>query len=125
MSPATSSREVVVSELQLTARFSIHEGKLEEFKSLARQCMEVVRTKDSGTLQYDWFFNADGTECVVRERYRDSGAVLEHAANLGDLIGRFMAISNPDFEIYGAPTDALLSAIAALQPRVFSAYQSI
>lgn len=124
-STKTSSREVIVSELQLTARFAIHDGKLDEFKSLARQCMEVVREKDSGTLQYDWFFNADGTECVVRERYRDSDAVLEHAVNLGDLMGRFMSISNPDIEIYGAPTAALLEAIAALEPRVYSAFQSI
>ena len=114
-----------MSELQLTARFTIHDGKLNEFKDLASQCMTVVREKDSGTLQYDWFFDADGTECVVRERYRDSDAVLEHAANLGDLMGKFMSISTPHIEIYGAPTDTLLEAIAALQPRVYSAYQSI
>ncbi len=112
-------------DLQLTVRFAIHDGKLDEFKSLASQCMEVVRKKDSGTLQYDWFFNADGTECVVRERYRDSEAVLEHAANLGPLMGRFMSISNPDIEIYGSPTAGLLEALAALRPRVYSAYQTI
>lgn len=112
-----------MSELQLTTRFVINDGQLDEFKSLASQCMQLVREKDSGTLQYEWFFNAAGTECVLRERYRDSEAVLEHAANLGDLMGRFMRISTPDVEIYGAPTAALLEAIAALQPRVYSAYQ--
>lgn len=40
-------------------------------------------------------------------------------------MGRFMAISDPDIEMYGAPTDALLAAIAALHPRVYSAYQSL
>lgn len=114
-----------MSELQLTTRFAIHDGKLSEFTDLVSRCLEVVREKDSGTLQYDWFLNADGTECVLRERYRDSDAVLEHAANLGDLMGRFMAISDPDIEVYGAPTDALLAAIAALHPRVYSAYQSL
>lgn len=114
-----------MSELQLTARFTIHDGKLDEFKELASQYMKVVREKDSGTLQYDWFLNDARTECVVRERYRDSDAVLEHAADLGDLMGRFMGISTPEIEIYGAPTNGLLEAIAALQPRVYSAYQSI
>jgi hypothetical protein len=109
----------------LTTRFTIHDGRLDEFKGLVSQCIKVVREKDSGTLQYDWFLNADGTECVLRERYRDSDAVLEHAANLGDLMGRFMSISTPDIEIYGAPTRALLEATAALEPRVYSAYQSI
>jgi quinol monooxygenase YgiN len=37
-----------VSELQGIARFKIHEGKLEEFKRLSAQCMEIVRSKDTG-----------------------------------------------------------------------------
>ena len=72
-----------MSELQVTVRLTIHDGKLSEFKEVAAQLMQSVRENDSGTLQYDWFFNADQTECVVRERYRDSEAVLEHVANLG------------------------------------------
>jgi hypothetical protein len=40
-----------VSELLGIARFKIHEGKLEEFKRLSAQCMGIVRTKDTGTLQ--------------------------------------------------------------------------
>lgn len=39
--------------IQLAARATIHEGKLEEFKAQAAECMRVVREKDSGTLQYD------------------------------------------------------------------------
>jgi hypothetical protein len=38
----------VVSELQGIARFKIHEGKLEEFKRLSAQCMEIVRPKIRG-----------------------------------------------------------------------------
>jgi len=125
MEPPAFTPGGCVSELQLTTRFAIHDGQLSEFKSLVSRCMEVVREKDSGTLQYDWFLNAAGTECVLRERYRDSDAVLEHAMNLGDLMGRFMGISDPDIEIYGAPTEALLAAIAMLRPRVFSPYQSL
>ena len=72
-----------MSELHAIARLKIHHGKLEEFKRLAVKCMESVRTRDSGTLQYDWFFSDDHSECVVHERYRDSAALLEHGANLG------------------------------------------
>jgi hypothetical protein len=38
-----------VRELQGIARFKFHEGEFEEFKRLAAQCMEIVRTKDTGT----------------------------------------------------------------------------
>jgi quinol monooxygenase YgiN len=74
-----------VSELLGIARFKFHEGKLEEFKRLSAQAMEIVRTKDTGTLQYDIYFNEDQSECIVLERYRDSEAAIEHASNLGDL----------------------------------------
>jgi quinol monooxygenase YgiN len=42
-----------MSELQGIARYKIHESKLEDFKRLSAQCMEIVRTKDTGTLQYE------------------------------------------------------------------------
>src|SRR6266496_5475840 len=77
-----------VSELQGIARFKFHEGKLEEFKRLSAQAMEIVRTKDTGTLQYDIYFNDDQSDCMVLERYRDSEAAIEHASNLGDLFGQ-------------------------------------
>ena len=63
-----------MSELWGIARFKFHEGKVEEFKRLSAQAMEIVRTKDTGTLQYDIYFNDDESECVVLERYRDSEA---------------------------------------------------
>ncbi len=54
-----------MSELQCVARLKIHDGKLDEFKRLAAKCAELVRTKDTGTLQYELYFNSDNTECLV------------------------------------------------------------
>src|SRR4029077_20133719 len=59
-----------MSELLCIARLKIHHGKLDEFKHLAARCVELVRTKDTGTLQYESYFNSDNTECLVFERYR-------------------------------------------------------
>jgi quinol monooxygenase YgiN len=111
--------------IQVTARLAIHEGKLEEFKELAAQCMQLVRERDSGTLQYDWFFNDDHTECVVRETYKDSGAVLEHIANLGPTLGVFLSVCDSAFEVYGSPSDELVNATAGLALRIYSPFQSI
>jgi Antibiotic biosynthesis monooxygenase len=63
-----------MSELQCVARLKIHDGKLDEFKRLAAKCAELVLTKDTGTLQYELYFNSEHTECLVFERYRDSQA---------------------------------------------------
>jgi quinol monooxygenase YgiN len=77
-----------MSELQCVARLKIHDGKLDEFKRLAAKCAELVRTKDTGTLQYELYFNSDNTERLVFERYRDSQALLNHHKNLGRHNGR-------------------------------------
>jgi quinol monooxygenase YgiN len=77
-----------VAELLGIARFKFHEGKLDEYKRLSARAMEILRTKDTGTLQYDTYLNEDQSECVIIERYRDSEAALEHAANLADLSRR-------------------------------------
>ncbi len=115
-----------MSELQVTVRLTIHDGKLSEFKEVAAHLMQSVREKDSGTLQYDWFFNADQTECVVRETYRDSEAVFEHMANAGDdLVTALNAVCDGDLEVFGSPSAALLEATAEAGGRVYSAFLSI
>jgi len=114
-----------MNPIQLTARAAIHEGKLEEFRVLAAQCMRTVREKDSGTLQYDWFFNESQTECVVREMYRDSDAVLEHIAHLGATLGAILGVCDWTFEVFGSPSPALTEAAAALGPKVYALFQSM
>jgi quinol monooxygenase YgiN len=114
-----------VSELQGIARFKFHEGKLEEFKRLAAQCMEIVRTKDTGTLQYDIYFNDDQSECIVHERYRDSEALIEHAAHLGDLNEAIVATGFVSGELLGEPSAELRAKMADSEVRLFTPYQSM
>ena len=114
-----------MNEIQLTARAAIHEGKLKEFTGLAAQCMQSVRERDSGTLQYDWFLDDSQTECVVREAYRNSEAVLEHIANLGTALGAILALGNWTFEVFGAPSPELVQAAAGLRPKVYTHFQNI
>jgi quinol monooxygenase YgiN len=116
-----------MSELQGIARFKFHDGKVEEFKRLSAQAMEIVRTKDSGTLQYDTYFSDDESECVVLERFRDSAALIEHTANIGDLSEAILAIVTVVHgEILGEPSAELRARLADMQvPRVFTPFQSM
>ena len=61
-----------MSELLGIARLKIHPGKLDEFKHLAARCVKLVRTKDTGTLQYQLYFNSANRERLAFKRYRDS-----------------------------------------------------
>ena len=71
-----------MDEIKGIARVRFHPGKLEEWKRLTEAAMEIVRTRDTGTLQYEIFFNEDETEAIVFERYRDADAAIEHFANI-------------------------------------------
>ena len=114
-----------MNNLQLTARLKIHEGKLEEFKELAKQALHAVKEKEAGALQYDFFFNPEQTECVVRERYADSNAVLAHLANVGSILGKALEMSDFSLEVYGEPSEELKSATASLNPKIYSFYQGL
>lgn len=114
-----------MSEIEGIARIKIHPGKLEEYKRLAGLCMEVARTRDTGTLQYDLFLNADQTEVLVHERYRDSAALLEHLANLGPLMGEMMGVGSISGEVLGNPSPELRKGMEAAGVRIFSPFQSL
>ena len=113
-----------MSELQGIGRFKFHEGELEDFNRLAAQCMEIVRAKDTGTLQYDTYFNDDQSECIVLERYRDSEALIEHATNLGDLGQVILATGWVSGELLGEPTAELKAMMAGSGVRLFTPYES-
>ena len=115
----------VVSELRGIGRFKFHGGKLDEFKRLAAQCMEIVRTKDTGTLQYDIYFNDDQSECIVHERYRDSEALIEHAGHLGDLNEAIIATGLVSGVLLGEPSAELRAKMADSEVCLFTPYQSM
>ena len=116
-----------MGELWGIARFRLHEGKLDEFKRLSARAMEIVRTKDSGTLMYDTYFNDDESECVVIERYRDSEAALQRAANLADISAAVLAtVSVVHGELLGEPSPELRAKLADSDvPVLFTPYESM
>ena len=116
-----------MSELIGIARFKIHEGRLDEFKGLSARAMEIVRTQDTGTLQYDTYFNDDQSECVIIERYRDSEAAIEHAKHMADISAAVLAIvSVVHGEVLGEPSAELRANLADVEvPQLFTPYESM
>jgi quinol monooxygenase YgiN len=114
----------MMDAIQTSARFpKIQPAQLAEFKQLAGEALESARG-EAGTVQYDWFFSDDDTECVVRETYRDSEAVLAHLGNVGPLLGRMIDLGGGlELEVFGSPSAALRQAIAELQPAIYAHVQ--
>ena len=114
-----------MSELIGIARFKFHEGKRDEYLRLSAQARDIVRTKDSGTLAYDLYLNGDQSECMFIERYRDSDAAIEHAANLGHLFAAVLeTVSVVHGELLGEPSAELRAKLAGSEvPALFTPYR--
>jgi quinol monooxygenase YgiN len=113
-------------ELHSIVRFRFHEGQLDEFKRLSAICLEIVRTKDPGTLQYDTFFNADETECIVLERFVDLDALLQHGVNIGDeMMAAIVATGECHGELLGDVPDEIRANLADSPVQVFLPYQRL
>ena len=109
-----------MSELQGIARFEFGEGQLGEFKRLAAQGMEIVRTRDTGTLQFEICFNDDQSACLVLERYRDSDALIEHAQHFGDVGEALVRTGWVAGELVGEPSAELKKMMASSGIRIFT-----
>ncbi len=99
-----------MSELIGIARFTFADAAgAAEFRRLSERCMEIVRAKDPGTLQYDTFVSADERHAVVIERYTGSEALIAHAENIGDeLMGAVIATAaSVEGELLGEPSPEL------------------
>ena len=115
-----------MSEILGIARFRFHEGKREEYLRLTDQATELVRANEPGTLQYDLYMNADQSECMIIERYRDSEAAIAHAANVGHLFAAvFETVTLVHGELLGEPSAELRANLAGSDvPVLFTPYRS-
>ena len=116
---------------EVKARLKIRDGELAGFREQAAEMMRLTREKDTKTLRYDWFLNADGTECEVREAYVDADALIEHAHNVAearDALFRDFAYDH-EMTLYGKPSPALaelMERLAGVVPfRRFSLLQGL
>ena len=114
-----------MQEIKGIARVKFLPGKLEEWKRLTDQAMEIVRTKDTGTLQYEIFFNADESEAIVFERYRDADAALEHFSNIAHLMEPLMATATITGEVLGTPNEQMRKNLTGDQPKLFTPWLAI
>jgi quinol monooxygenase YgiN len=114
-----------MDEIKGIARVKFHPGKVEEWKRLTKEAMEIVRTKDRGTLQYEIFFNEDESEAIVFERYRDADAALDHFSNIGHLMAPLMATASVTGEVLGTPSARMKEELAKGGPTLFTPWMAL
>jgi quinol monooxygenase YgiN len=113
-----------VERIQITVTFpKITPDNLGEFKRLAGEALKIA-ADEPGVLQYDWFFNADETACVVRETFESSDAILGHLGRVGDILGPVVQLGGGlEIEMFGSPSAEVLQALEAFSPTCYSYFQ--
>jgi quinol monooxygenase YgiN len=114
-----------MEEIKGIARVKFHPGKVEEYKRLTAEAVEIVRTRDSGTLQYEIFFNEDETEAVVFERYRDADAAVEHFGNISHLMEPILATATITGEVLGTPNAKMRDMLGEGGPKLFTPWMAM
>lgn len=113
------------TELRGIARLTFHDGKLEDFKRLSAECIEIMRVKDTGTLQYEIYFNDNESECVFIERFSDSDALIDHNENVGEVLQAMLATGTVTAELFGNPSDRLKNMFADAPVRFYTLFRSL
>ena len=114
-----------MGELVGIARFRFHEGKVEEYKRLSAEAMEIVRSREPGTLEYSIYFNADETAAVVIERFRDEDALIEHGRNIAEISEQVLRTGTVEGELLGDVSAEMKANVeSGDQPKLYAPWLS-
>ena len=102
-----------MSKVSYMIEFTIKEGKVDEFKSLAAGYVSAVKENEPGTLGYRWFLGEDGERCLLLETFSSSDAMLTHLANVGPSLPELLAIAPiTRLDVLGTASDGARNALA-------------
>jgi len=100
----------------LLTEFTILPGKVDEFKEIAQELLDVVKEKESETLRYLWYFDEGEGKSYLVEEYPNAATFRAHAIHVGIALPKMLKISKPKFTLLGKPNlpaRELLSAYGA------------
>lgn len=99
--------------------FTVQDGKLDEFKALGEQMVELT-SNETDVVFYGFSFNGQRAHC--REGYTSAAGVLAHLENVDVLLKKALAIASLDqLEIHGpaAQLEQLKEPLSGLNPDFF------
>jgi len=112
---------MVEQVVRLTVNFTVNDGQLEAFKSIAHTMTEGSEA-EPGTLGYEWFAAADGKHFRLVETYVDAAAVEAHFMGqvVQQLVPKLAATCAVDgFEFYGDPGPKVTQMASGMGAVVF------
>lgn len=85
-------------------------GKLEDFKKLTQETFPQMEADKPGTVMHYGYLDEEGTEVHFVHVFPDADAMDAHMAGVAERSQKaFEFIESEGFDIYGAPSDEVLS----------------
>jgi quinol monooxygenase YgiN len=112
-------------QILFRAEFTIQEGKVEEYKKLVQDMSKAVAANEPNTIGYQFYFNRDGTKCIVYETYANSEAVFAHIASVASqtILPKIFNVSRLSrFEVYGNPSKELQKILTTFNPETYNLF---
>ena len=94
----------------------IKDGELDNLKALMKEMTESTNTNEPGTVNYEWFMDADQKYCHLIENFTDSEAAISHLKSFFKEFGKkFMsALEIKSFTVYGDPSGELIKMLTPM-----------
>jgi quinol monooxygenase YgiN len=104
-----------MSKVSYVVQWTINNGEVDNFKSMANGFVSSVQQNEPGTLGYQWYIGEDGKHCLLEETFESSEALLTHLGNVVPSLPGIMAIAPiTRLEVRGDPSPAAREALADL-----------
>jgi len=81
------------NRIYVHTEFTITPGKVDEFKTIFQELLDVVKEKEPETLRYQCYFNKDQSKSYLVEEYPNAAAVRVHILHVALPIRKLLKIS--------------------------------
>ena len=82
-----------VDHVFIHTEFTFEPGKVEEFKAIFQELLEVVKEKEPNTLRYECYFNKDQGKSYVVEEYSNTEALRVHTLHVALTLRKLLKLS--------------------------------
>lgn len=108
------------AQITVLVELAIADGKAGDFERISRKLLEIVRSKEPGTLSFSQFFNEDRSLVSSLETYADSDALIAHMTNASASIHRVEEIAKVvRTEIFGDVKDEVKDMFRVFNTKIF------
>ena len=112
-----------MTKVSYVIQWTINDGEIENFKSMASGFVSSVQEGEPGTLGYQWYIGEDGKHCLLEETFESSEALLTHLGNVGPSLPGILAIAPiTRLEVRGNASAEAREALAGLGASHFAQF---